>query len=199
MSIVQNFTNVFFDILKLLFPDVQTYWVAIASIGTVSAVLVALQPLIEKVRIGRALFNSALSVQIFPDGVFQIQNLFDEPINIQSISQRLYCGSEIGFMKKQYEEIIYVKTKKPDRKFSVNKLNKYLAPKQFIIYPNSKTHIEGGTEKEAIWVVETIIEYKSTRKKHHKINLIHRFSHFIEPRSRWVEEITLTLGEVLEY
>lgn len=118
---------------------------------------------------------------LFPDGIFRLTNVFDEQIQISDISQRLLRGTELG--QESHKNI----------KLENYKIERYVAPSQSFLFSDSQTHLPEAYENEDIWVVESVVNYKSSRGHERSARFVHRFSKSMEPRLRWVEVLGLNL------
>lgn len=184
--------------LEYISKDGQTLWAFIqaissiaAAFGTICAVKIALKPIREKAELGKALFLDALQIDIQRDGVMTITNVFDEPILLKKISQRLIMGSELNTPTNASVGEIYDFLNDPDLNSlgqeSEDTMEKRLVPKIPFMYAHSYTHLPKGMEDEAVWVVYTRLDYESTNGDKNNIILKYRFSKTLEPRYRWVE------------
>lgn len=167
-------------------------WETIGTIGLIITVTTALIPISKKAALGIALFEDAIQVIIGVDGVFNIYNIFDEPIIINSISQYLLEGEKDFGLDANAKSIEIKKalTKIQKKEFSTLLADqKRVAPKMTFSFANTLTHLPRGYERESLWIVVTKIEYQSTGGKQKKVEFIHRFSIKLEPRNRWIEVV----------
>ncbi len=69
--------NDLFSILYLFTPPFETFWVAVGAIGSIFVAYTAIKPIIQKENISNAIYKNAIQIDITPDGVFRIFNIFD--------------------------------------------------------------------------------------------------------------------------
>jgi hypothetical protein len=165
------------------------FWTALSAIGTISAVWVALYPIMSQNRSKKSLFENAILIEISQDGRFKIMNLYEEPIVIDSISQKLYSGKEMGVKKDHTGQIPIPKIPDIKKPFDVRKIGKKLAANQSFMYAFTKSHIEGETEEELVWVLVSKIDYSDLYGNKGSYKCTHGFSTWMPPRFEWVELI----------
>ena len=170
----------------------------IVGIATILIFFTALWPIAQKARLGKNLFENAIVVDIQPDGVFRIFNIFTDTVTIDSVQHVLIKGGELELEKTSKSEDIAEKLKNFIKNYfnRVNNLNKWeeitllrkdLPPGIHFVLAGTKTHLPKALEAGALWIVITKIIYRSTSGIKREKQYIHRFSIALEPRLRWVE------------
>lgn len=166
--------------------DTQTFWIALSAVGTLTLSFFGFKAFMRDNKLKHELLQNAISVKIFPDGVFTIINTFMEPIILRNISQRLIEVRKAGKIIREGRGLIRKSKRKGS--FDNHPVNKTLLTGLELIYFESKTHLPRGYEEAYEWIVETVISYESIDRRRYSLAFKHRFSAYKEPRSRWVEE-----------
>jgi len=176
-------------IFNFLFKDGQTFWTFLGAIATTSVVIVALYPIWTKARLGKALFEDAVQIDIGADGVFRIFNIFDEPVVVKQISQVLITGStDLGLARTaNTRQVANALNNLPSPTMTNHTLTRSIAPGISFAYAATLTHLPAGYQTEALWVVKTKIKFESRSGKSKETQAAHRFSIALEPRNRWIE------------